>query len=57
MYIQTDSHMHTHKKARHVAEYVPGLETQNVVPQCGTITWLLLKVILEPWEPVFTIVN
>lgn len=29
--------MHTHKKARHVAEYVPGLETHSMVPNCGTI--------------------
>ena len=42
MYIKSDSQMYAHKKARHVVDRAPGLETQNVVPQCGTIT---LKVV------------
>lgn len=30
--------MYAHKKARRDTENAPGLETQKVVPQCGTIT-------------------
>lgn len=48
--------MYAHKKARHVAEYVPGLETQNFVPNRGTIK-SKTEIVLESWEPVFTIIN